>query len=71
VPLKGTASGESGVIEPVGLEFGWVLEGLHYDAELFGFFLQGAELVRSCVGGGDVEIQADVFETYRDVLRNA
>jgi len=25
--------------EPGGLEFGWVLEGLHNDAELFGFFL--------------------------------
>jgi hypothetical protein len=27
------------LVEPRGLEFGWVLEGLHYYAELFGFFL--------------------------------
>ena len=26
-------------VEPGGLEFGWVLKGLHYYAELFGFFL--------------------------------
>ena len=28
-----------GVVEPGGLDLGWVLEGLHYYAELFGFFL--------------------------------
>ena len=28
-----------GVIEPGGLDFGRVLESLHYYAELFGFFL--------------------------------
>jgi len=43
-------------VEPGGLEFGCVLEGLHNDAELFGFFLQGAELVWSCVCGCDIEI---------------
>jgi hypothetical protein len=37
VPLKGKRW--SGVIEPSGLQFGWVLESLHYYAELFGFFL--------------------------------
>ena len=55
-------------VEPCRLEFGWMLEGLHHDAELFGFFLQGVELVGGCVWSGDVEIQADAFKAYRNVL---
>jgi len=31
--------------DPVGVEGGWVDEGLHDDAILFGFFLKAAELL--------------------------
>ena len=36
------ATGRLLPVEPSGLEFWWVLERLHYHAELFGFFLECA-----------------------------
>jgi len=44
---------------------------LHDHAVLLGFFAEAAKLIGRGVSSGDVEIEADSFETYGDVFGDA
>lgn len=45
-------------------------ESLHDDAVLLSFFAKAAELIGSCVSSGDVEIEANSFESHGNVFGN-
>src|SRR5215469_3113917 len=63
--------GNGGAARGGGLDFGRVKKGLHDNAELLGFFVQGGELFRSGAGGSDVEVKANAFKADRHVFGNA
>src|ERR1700752_710014 len=55
---------------PFGLNLWWAKQSLHYDAVLFSFLLEGAQLVRTRSGCVDLKTNSDTFKANRHFLGN-
>lgn len=56
---------------PDGCYLRWVQHRLKNETVLFGFLLQGTQLLRCCLRRIQVELQANGFKTNRNLFRNA
>lgn len=58
-------------VDPIGLQFWGLHQGLHNDTVLFRLFLQTVQLLGCCVRRSNIESQPDSFEANRHILGDA
>lgn len=59
------------LISPLVIDFGGMLQGLHYHTILFGLLLQGAQLLAGCLRRADVKNDSDALKSDSRVFGNS